>query len=95
MTGLHVVRFTDPDAPLLRCRVCKAEFYDYEQRKYRAHVVECADRHSDELDAMRLVRKPFFDPARLGTKDIEDWLDEQDAAGESNREKAKRKAKRL
>lgn len=94
---LHVVRFSNSQAPLLTCRFCDAVFYEHEHRKRVAHVEKCY-REAEEsgmLDALRLTSKPFFDPAKLGTKDIEDWMAEQDASGESNSDKVKRGSKKL
>jgi hypothetical protein len=92
---LHVVRFSHPDAPVFTCNICGREFYEHERRARVAHVNKCFEEHREEIAASQLANQPFFDPAKLGTKDIEDWLAEQDASGESNSDKVKRGNKRL
>lgn len=71
---LHVVRYGTSQAPILRCLLCRKEFYDYEVRKYKAHAARCSADHAEQIEAARLVNQGFFDPAKLGTKDIEDWV---------------------
>lgn len=92
---LHVVKFTDPTDPVVTCHMCGAEFYVHEHRKRIRHVNECWEKNGEAITAAQTSRQAFFSAEKLGTKDIEDWLAREDAAGESNADKVKRGAKKL
>jgi hypothetical protein len=92
---LHVVRFNDPTDPVTKCHICGAEFYVHEHRKRVAHVNACWEKNGEAIEQAQVSRRDFFSPEKMGTKDIEDWLAREDASGESNADKVKRKGKRL
>ena len=85
--GLHVII---PGEKKLVCRLCKKEFYERDMREYKAHGVKCSGQNADNIEAARLAKQPFFDAEKLGTKDIEDWLDRDD-----NRQKVIEKRKKM
>jgi hypothetical protein len=61
----------------------------YSQQEYEHHVTACATRHNDQIRKASLrERLPgFYHPEQSGIPDAEAWLQEQDAAGVSNRRK--------
>lgn len=102
-TGLYVF-VPDDREPRFTCttivasqdgehRLCGERFAD--EGKWLRHVTRCAQRHSEEIQkASPSNRLPdWLGPGNA--TDYEDWLDEADAGGETNRRKVIRGAKKF
>lgn len=73
---------------------CQKPFWD--AASYEAHVAKCASEHIDQIkQAAPSTRMPAFYGPEAGIPDLERWLDKQDAAGESNRQKVIRGSKKM
>jgi hypothetical protein len=61
----------------------------YSRQEFERHVANCSRQHHDQIRKASLRhRMPgFHDPEQAGIPDVSRWLDEQDAAGVSNRQK--------
>lgn len=67
---------------------CGKPFYPGEQARFERHVGECARRHDAEVQHHSPKNSLAGFLEATGQPDVEQWLEETDAAGESNRQKA-------
>lgn len=65
---------------------CGKAFHD--PHSFERHVARCSEEHLDAIrEAAPSSRLPAFYGETAGIPDVEAWLDEQDAAGVSHRQK--------
>lgn len=68
----------------------------YSHREMEQHTAACAARHMDQIRKASLrERMPGFYGPESGIPDVEQWLQRQDTAGDSNRQKVIRGDRKL